>query len=256
MKIKSIILCGVVSLLLSMNSLAQLPYEVEYMYELGTFGKTGSIKEFVSFLLAEPEDEVNGALSEAWGLYLQNEPLPEGATILLDEKNGYFRYDMEFVDEYDNEGATEIYRSTVFVEMCVWNCADGMHKVFAENIGGTINGVPHDDGQYDGIIFFLYDKEKHKLNSVYDVIDYEELLSLTPDKEYEYDGEQYYVNDHRTGERKKMTPEEFNRWYEDRSVAVLSLPRTGKNIKATVYSVKGEEEREFAWDGYLFHLIK
>ncbi len=244
-------------MLFCMSSYAQLPYEKAYMYEVGTFGKTGSIKEFVSFILAEPEDEVRGPMSEAWKNYLQKKPLDDGTTILLDEKNGYFRYDTEFVDEYENEGTTEIYRNTVFVEMVAWNCADGKHKVFAENTGGTIDGVPHDEGQYDGVIFYLYDKATHKLVTIPDAIDIEELSSLTSSKEYEFDGEQwYYANDHVTGERKQMTMEEFGRWFEERPVVVLSLPRTGKNIKATVYSVKGKEEKEFVWDGYRFHLAK
>ena len=59
-----------------------------------------------------------------------------------------------------------------------------------------------------------------------------------------------------TGEPKRMTREEFDQWQADCAVVVFSLPRTGKNIIATVYSVKGKEEREFVWDGYRFHLAK
>lgn len=248
---------GAILMLLGLNSQAQLPYEKDYMYEIGSFGKTGTIKEFVSYILAEPEDEMSGPMSEAWNLYLQNKPLPEGVTILLDEKNGYFRYDKEYVEEFDAEEATEIFRNTIFVEMVVWNCADGKHKVFAENTGGAVNGVPHDEWEYDGIIFYLYDKATHKLVTIPDAIDIDEIASLAPSKGYEFDGEQwYYANDHVTGKRIQMDAAEFSQWFEDRPVVELSLPRTGKNIKATVYSVKGKEEREFVWDGYRFHLAK
>lgn len=108
-----------------------------------------------------------------------------------------------------------------------------------------------------GIIFYLYDKATHKLVTIPDAIDIDEIASLAPSKEYEFDGEQwYYANDHVTGKRIQMDAAEFSQWFEDRPVVELSLPRTGKNIKATVYSVKGKEEREFVWDGYRFHLAK
>lgn len=248
------LIIGALVMLFGLSSQAQLPYED--LYEVGSFGKTGSIKEFVSFVLAEPEDEVHGPMSDAWDLFLKNKPLPEGTTILLDEKNGYFRYDVEYVDEFDNEGTIEIYRSSLFVEMVVWNCADGKHKVFGENIGGAFNGKPHSDGQYDGTFFYLYDKTTHKAFLVNGVIDEDEKYGLVPSLETQYDGQWYYANDHITGERKQMTQEEFDQWLDDSPVVELLLPRTGKNIKATIYSVKGKEEKEFVWDGYCFHLAK
>ena len=255
MKNKSLLICGAIVMLLGLNSQAQLP--CDDLYEIGKFGKTGSIKEFVSFILAEPEDEVHGPMSDAWNLFLKNKPLPEGTTIILDEKNGYFRYDVEYVGEYENEGTTEIYRSTLFVEMVVWNCADGKHKVMGENIGGGFNGKPHDDGQFDGTFFYLYDKTTHKVFLVNGVLNEDEKYGLVPSQDYQYDGQQwYYANDHVTGERKQMTREEFSQWLDDRPVVEFSLPRTGKNIKATIYSVKGKEEKEFVWDGYRFHLAK
>lgn len=243
------------ALLLGMEANAQKPYDMDELYEIGKLSKS-SISDFVSWMLAEPEDELNGPLSEAWQLYQKNMSLDKGTTIVLDEKNGYFRYDREFVDEYEDEGTTEIYRSTIFVEMCVWNCADGKHKLFAENVGGTYQGKPHNEGQFDGIMFFLYDKASQILYNYNEAIDSEELSSLAPYEDYETDGEHWYANDHVTGIRKQMGDDEFSQWMEDRPVVTLSLPRSGKNIKATVYSVKGEEEKEFDWDGYRFHLSK
>ena len=256
---KSLILCGVIALLFGLEVNAQKHYDLEDLYEIERpmNSAKASISDFVSWMLAEPEDEVLGPMSDAWDLYLKNKPLPDGTTIFLDEKNGYFRYDVEYVDEYENEGTTEIYRSTLFVEVAVWNCADGKHKVFGENIGGTENGKPHDEGQYDGISFYLYDKTTHKVYVLYDAINDDERYGLVPSRGWEYDGQQwFYANDHVTGERKQMTSEEFNKWLEDRPVVEFSLPRTGKNIKVTVYSVKGKEEKEFVWDGYRFHLSK
>lgn len=257
---KALIICCVITLLLGEAANAQKHYNLEDLYETERpmNSAKASISDFVSWMLAEPEDELHGPMSEAWALFRKNKPLPEGKTILLDEKNGYFRYDAEYVDEYENEdGTTEIYRSTLFVEMVVWNCADGKHKVYGENIGGTIDGKPHDDGQFDGTVFYLYDKATHKLYVLYDAIDEDERYSLVPSQEWQYDGQQwYYANDHVTGERRQMTSEEFDRWLEDRPVVVYSLPRTGKNIKVAINSVKGVTEREFTWDGYRFHLAK
>lgn len=106
-------------------------------------------------------------------------------------------------------------------------------------------------------VFYLYDKTTQKMYVLYDAINEDERFSLVPSQEWQYDGQQwYYVTDHVTGERRQMTSEEFDRWLEERPVVVYSLPRTGKNIKATINSVKGVTEREFAWDGYRFHLAK
>lgn len=256
---KTLIICGVIALLFGIDANAQKHYDLEDLYEIEPPMECAkaSIGDFVSWVLAEPEDEVHGPMSNAWELFRKNKPLPEGTTILLDEKNGYFRYDVEYVEEYESEGTTEIYRSTLFVEMVVWNCADGKHKVYAENIGGTVDGKPHDDGQFDGMVFYLYDKTTHKVYLLYDAIKDEERYGLVPSQDYQYDGQQwFYAADHITGERKQMTSEEFNQWWEDRPVVEFSLPRTGKNIKVTIYSVKGKEEKEFVWDGYRFHLDK
>lgn len=257
---KSIIICGVIALLFGLEVNAQKHYDLEDLYETEYPMKSAkaSISDIVSWMLAEPEDEVHGPMRDAWDLFRKNKPLPEGTTIFLDEKNGYFRYDVEHVDEFENEGTTEIYRSSLFAEVVVWNCADGKYKVFCENIGGTIDGKPHDTGQFDGMIFYLYDKTTHKVYVLHDAInDDERYGGLVPPQNYSYDGEQwYYANDHVTGEPKRMTREEFDQWQADCAVVVFSLPRTGKNIIATVYSVKGKEEREFVWDGYRFHLAK
>lgn len=256
---KTLIICGAIVMLFGLEANAQKHYNLKDLYETESpmNSAKASISDFVSWLLAEPEDEVHGPMSEAWGLFRKNKPLPEGTTIILDEKNGYFRYDVEYVGEYENEGTTEIYRSTLFVEMVVWNCADGKHKVFGENIGGAVDGKPHDDGQFDGMVFYLYDKTTHKVYVLHDAINDDDRYGLVPSQDYRYDGQQwYYANDHITGEPKRMTSEEFDQWMEERPVVEFSMPRTGKNIKVTIYSVKGKEEKEFVWDGYRFHLAK
>ena len=65
------------------------------LYEIGKLSK-GSISDFVSWMLAEPEDELNGPMSEAWQLYRKNKPWGKGTTSVLDAKNGDFRYAMGY----------------------------------------------------------------------------------------------------------------------------------------------------------------
>ena len=136
-------------MIFGMEANAQPYNSDELCNPIGKLSK-GSISDFVSWMLAEPEDELSGPLSEAWDLYRKNKPLGKGTTIVLDEKNGYFRYELDFdkVYEIEEDVLTE---SVIIVEMCVWNCADGKHKLFAENIYSVEKGKPHADGQYDGI---------------------------------------------------------------------------------------------------------
>lgn len=253
MKKTVLLICGMIAMAFGMEANAQKPYNMDDLYEIGKLSK-GSISDFVSWMLAEPEDELNGPMSEAWQLYRKNKPLGKGTTIILDEKNGYFRYEIDYDKEYEDEEGKPVESITV-VEMCVWNCADGKHKLFAENVGGTYQGKPHNDGQYDGTVFFLYDKATQKLYGCNEAIDSEELSGLAP-QQWRSDGEHYFATDHVTGEWKQMTNEEFDKWMEDRPVVTLSLPRSGKDIKAHIYTPTGNKERTFAWDGYRFHLSK
>ena len=256
MKTKTVMICITLVMLTGVGVQAQTPYDKKNMTEIGSLSRRGnaSIAEFVTWTIGEPEDEFRGPLYEAWEKYKRHKPLDKGVTIVLDEKNGYFRYDVDFDKMYEDEEGTPS-ESTAFMEVCMWNCADGRHKVIAENVGGTYKGKPSDGGQFDGYFFYLYDKYTRKLYMFDDVIDADELSSLASQK-WHGDGEWYYANDHETGEWKRMTEEEFHQWQSDRPVLTLSLPRNGKDIKANIYTPKGTKERTFAWDGYRFHLVK
>lgn len=242
------------AMLYGVRANAQTPYDKEKMEEIGNLAKNGkaSMSEFVSWAIAEPEDEVYGPLNKAWDRYRRRKPLDKGVKIVLDEKNGYFRYDVD----YEKQGADPS-KSTLFVEICLWNCDDGEHKLMAVNIGGTANGKPHDNEQYDGYAFYLYDKVTRELYIFNEVIDADELSSLISSPEWQYDGKQwYYVTDYVTGEKTQMNSEEFGQWLDSRLVVEMSLPRDGKDIKVIVYSATGNKEYTFTWDGYRFHLAK
>lgn len=258
MKNKIMMICTATIMLSAMGAYAQDPYEKDKGYQVGGLAKNGkaTVSEFVSWILAEPEDEVLGPMSRAWKQYLSHKPLDKGTTILLDEKNGYFRYDVDYDKKYEGEEG-EPSESTLYVELVVWNCADGQHKVLAENVGGTHKGKPMAGGQYDGIFFYLYEKATQRIFLLNDAIDPKEIQSLVPSQEWQYDGKQYYYAiDYNTGQKKKMSSEEFDQWLNDRPVVVLSLPRIGKNIKASIVTTTGTIEKELVWDGYRFHLSK
>lgn len=258
MKNAVLLICGVMALLFGLEANAQKPYNKEEMNERGALAKNtkASISDFVSWVLDEPEGEVLGPMSEAWDQYLHNQPLEKGVTILLDEKNGFFRYEVDFDKKHEDDEGVALSGNSLYVEMCLWNCADGRHKVFGVNIVAVDNGKPSSGGQYDGYNFHLYDKDTHKIYML-DAIDTDEMSNLIPTQEWQYDGKQwYYATDYVTGEKKRMNSEEFDQWWANRPEVVLTLPRIGKNIKATVYSPTGNTEREFVWDGYRFHLSK
>lgn len=254
MKNNTIMLCVAMAMICGMAN-AQKPYNEAELYEVNIHVKntrsTPTISDFVSAMLEETEDEVHGSMSRDWQQYLSHKPLGEGTNILLDEKNGYFRYDVDFDKKYGDERG-----STLYVEVVIWNCADGQHKLLGENVGGTINGKPS-SGQYDGVIFYLYNKNTRKMYALNDALDAAELSSLTPSQEWQYDGKQwYYAKDHLTGERRQMSSEEFDQWLEDRPMVSLSLPRVGKDITASVCTARAKKDRSFKWDGYRFHLTK
>ena len=71
MKIKYILFVSAAFVLTSVAAVAQEPYEVEYPeYDIivTTNPTSPSIVDFVTALVAEPEDEFIGMLSDAWQL--------------------------------------------------------------------------------------------------------------------------------------------------------------------------------------------
>lgn len=216
MKIKNIFLVCAIFALANVAVEAQNPYNVEsteFDIIVTTNPSSPSIVDFVTALLAEPEDELSGMLSEAWQLYLTNQPARPGGTMQVDKKNGYVCYTLDYDVAYPEDMSGDALK----VEMCYWNCADGKHKLVAQNVVSTRNGELF-IGQYDGISFYLYDKQTHKLSFVYDIIEYYE---------------------------------------EDYSAITYELPQSGKDIMVKIYLPSGEEiQKRLAWDGYRFHFAK
>ena len=131
MKKRVIILCAM-ALLGSLCAKAQNPFkDLTKNASVATL-KVPDIVDFVTAYLSDTEDELRGSIAPEWQKYLKNEKLSKGVTFTVDKNNGYVRYD--WVDKKSNE--------KTYVEFCYWICADGLHKLFAENVGATINDKP------------------------------------------------------------------------------------------------------------------
>lgn len=137
---------------------AQDPFKNLKENYLVTTVQTPNIVGFVSAFLSEPEDEHTGALADVWDKYLKNEPQDKGVTLTVDKKNGYVRYELDYDVAYpdDKMGIMGV------TEFCYWNCDDGKHKLFAENVSTTQDGKPF-FGQFDGLYIYVYDNATKKL---------------------------------------------------------------------------------------------
>lgn len=216
MKIKHFVLACAAFALTNAAAVAQEPYDVESSSEYDIIMTTNttspSIEDFITALLAEPEDELNGMLSDAWQRYLTGQPAEKGGTMQVDKKNGFMSYTVDYDEMYPEDAFGMLLR----VEMCYWNCADGKHKLVAQNAVTTQNGKPI-MGQFDGIVFYLYDNKTHKLSPVYDII------------------------------------EDFEGDYEN---FTYELPQKGKNIKLHLQTSSGVIDKLLVWDGYRFKFGK
>lgn len=215
MKLKTAFLICSAVVLANVVAVAQNTYDVEsseYDIIVTNNPSSPSIVDFVTALLSEPEDELSGLLSEAWQRYRNNQPAATGGTMVVDSKNGFVCYTLDYDQAYPEDPSGDVLR----VELCYWNCADGVHKLVAESVVTTRNGEPM-MGQFDGIMFYLYDKQTHKLSFVYDIIEY-------------YEG--------------------------DYTAITYELPQRGKDIMVNLYTSSGVIQQRLAWDGYRFHFAQ
>jgi hypothetical protein len=123
--------------------------------------KVPDIVDFVTYFLNDPIDEQRESVATEWQKYLKNEKLGKGVSFVVDKKNGYIRYEKDCDVAYPDykNGEKEI------VEYCYWNCEDGLHKLFAENVKLTRNGKP-EFAQLTGLYIFVYDNATQKLYRV------------------------------------------------------------------------------------------
>lgn len=194
-------------------------------------GKTPKISDFlVNFLNIEQTSEVMGDLQDAWDHYLRHEPQDSCVQFMIDEKNGYLRHTFDsrlcdFFEDPDEESCYNVY------EMCFWNCADGKHKLLAENCVGMINDR-YVSTEYSGVSFYLYDNDSRKLFPVSE----EEIGAYIEPK----------LDESATDTGKTLTT------FDDEAIVVYWLPQQGKDINVEIVSGTKREEARLVWDGMRF----
>ena len=70
---------------------------------------------------------------------------------------------------------------------------------------------------------------------------------------YDSDTKQYFWGS-KAGKVTNMTKEEYDRWYKNRPLNNVALPRQGKDIILTTYRGTNKTSITWKWDGKKFHL--
>lgn len=191
--------------------------------------KSPKIGDFVNvFLSLDETSEILGTLQTVWNHYLRHEPQEPCYQFTIDEKNGYVQYtfNSQLCDDFNDDDVVS--KSTH--EMCYWNCADGKHKLIAENYVVTLDGK-YINGQYDGICFFLYDNATHEIYPVC-AEDIGAYVDPVIDESNFETGEQMTMN--------------------DETVRVHRLPKQGKDIEVEIYSGTRKTVTRLVWNGMRF----
>lgn len=248
------------ALMAGLNAAAQNPYSeieadgAEFAVEVKFSGQKPGITDFVSAWIGdEPEDELTGLLYEMWQSHLKNKPLDKNEKITVDAKNGYVCFEINTPDEGDGYG-----EGKTSVEMCYWNCSDGKHKVIAKSVSQYQNGKAF-LSEFGGISFAIYNNDTHKIVFTNGSgLGADDIETGVEHLNYGSNGEgEFYVENSKTGERKKITEDEYNIWYENYPVITYALPRSGKNITATINNLpSGNKQVTLVWDGLRFELQK
>ena len=176
-------------------------------------GTRPTISDFVSAVFQQEElGEALGEMKDNWKKHLCGQVLPKGRSIIVDTRNGYVRYNAEFVEEEESP------RYSHYIEFCYWNYTDGKHKLVAENIVSLCDGKPY-AGQYSGVSFYMYDSETRLMKYAY-----ESELGIDPDMSMP----------------------------EDTNLIVHKLPQTGKTIEYAFFAPSGNKSLRLTWNGSKF----
>ena len=179
-------------------------------------GTKPTISDFITAYLVptygedgEYDTEYMNGIRDAWERHRKGLKLDEGDTFTLDAKNGFAVYEYKYTEE-----ACEFLTR---IEMCIWNEADGKHKLFAYNHMFYRDGLDY-PGQYDGLTFMRYD-------------------NATRSMKYHSDKGVEAV-------------------YEEKSPSVecsFALPRSGKDIIVVFWDENGKKtEKILKWNGHGF----
>lgn len=208
---KAIILCAM-AIFCCVGAMAQNPFKDLTKNESVVTFKLPTIVDFVTAYLSVSDDELRGSIAPEWENYLNNKPVTKGYKILVDKKNGYVRFDVDYDVLYPKDKMGD----KLYVEFCYWNCSDGLHKLFAENIGQTRNERPLFT-EYSGLYIYAFDNATQKLY----MID-QDLLGLDENVHGE---------------------------------VTFALPRNGKDIEVFYHKPK-KAAKKLEWKGKGFSLSK
>ena len=148
-------------------------------------------------------DESFNAIKQAWIHQREGTPQDEHVTLTIDDKNGFVLYEFRYEE------------SLLRIEMCYWNESDKKHKLFAYNVGYYSDGE-YSPGQFDGIVFCLYDNAKREMT-----------YCESPGFEVEYGT-------------------------DDGAWVSYDLPRSGKDITVNYWLNEGKTQKTLKWDGRKF----
>ena len=179
-------------------------------------GTKPTISDFITAYLAptygedgECDSEYMNGVRDAWERHRKGLKQHEGTTFTLDVKNGFAVCEYKY-----SEDACEFLTR---IEMCLWNEADGKHKLFAYSYMFYRNGQYY-PGQYDGLIFMRYDNATKTMKYHPDAGEMAVYKAKSPSVECSFD-----------------------------------LPRSGKDIIVSLWDENGNKtEKTLKWNGHGF----
>ncbi len=216
MKTRTIIICAM-ALLCCLGVKAQNPFKnlkkSDALVDVTFNGNSPTIVDFLTSYTKVGEDELRFVVAEEWDKYLKNKPLSQGVSFYVDQKSGYIRFDLDFDVAYPDEQLEQ----KICVEYCYWNCSDGTHKLFAENVGSIEKGKPA-YAPFDGLYVYAYDNATEKLYEIN-----QDLLGLDD---------------------------------EIRGKVTYALPKKGKDIDVFFHNTSKTTQGTLVWNGNGFSLSK
>ena len=220
--------------------------EDQWLTEVSFDGAAPGIVELATaYFECDVMNELLGDARDALRHYLRHEPQEKGADMLVDKKNGYMCYTMNWGMVYDDTP-----NSKECVEMCYWNCADGKHKIMAMSCRSMSEGK-YIENEFSGISMYIYDNETHMLGELNEEYLGVEDYTGTDEDFDEIDG-YFLVHDRDTGQPLKLNRKQFSHWQSESPIIVYFLPREGKDITTEIHFVNRVKQAKLAWDGMYF----
>jgi len=107
--------------------------------------------------------------------------------------------------------------------------------------------------EFSGISFGIYNNTTHKMTYVnQEVMGIDVKTGMQNLGVREEKGEYFLVN-YETEERKPITEEQYNKWWDEYPIVTYSLPRVGKDITAVINNrPEGKKEVIVKWNGLRF----